>query len=61
MNNAEIINLNKMIRNYGGKNTFVLSLQKNLKTSRTYFKHNNRNYKRLSDKQYEAFKNITHE
>lgn len=49
------IELNKQIKSYEGKNTFVLSLQKQLKNSKTLNKEDNgkgRLIKVLSDKQY---------
>jgi hypothetical protein len=56
----EKIELNKKIRAYIGDNTFIVSLQKQLKTSKYVQKVEigNRNIKILSDKQYEAAKGI---
>ena len=50
------IELNKQIRKYTGSNTFVLSLQKQLKTNNYLSKveWKGREVKILSDKQYEA-------
>jgi hypothetical protein len=50
------IELNKQIRKYTGSNTFVLSLQKQLKTNKYLAKveWKGREVKILSDKQYEA-------
>ena len=50
------IELNKQIRKYTGSNTFVLSLQKQLKTNKYLSKveYKGREVKILSDKQYEA-------
>lgn len=50
------IELNKQIRKYTGSNTFVLSLQKRLKTNKYLSKveYKGREVKILSDKQYEA-------
>ena len=50
------IELNKQIRKYIGGNTFVLSLQKQLKTNKYLSKveYKGREVKILSDKQYEA-------
>ena len=50
------IELNKQIRKYIGSNTFVLSLQKQLKTNKYLSKveYKGREVKILSDKQYEA-------
>ena len=55
----EKIELNKLIRSYKGDNSFVLSLQKQLKTSKYLQKIevNGKMVKILSDKQYEAAKN----
>jgi hypothetical protein len=52
----EKIELNKKIRKYDGSNQFVLSLQKQLKTSKylTKEQHNGKDVKVLSEKQYEA-------
>ena len=50
------IELNKQIRKYTGSNTFVISLQKQLKTNKYLSKveYNGKEVKILSDKQYEA-------
>lgn len=50
------IELNKKIRKYTGGNTFVLSLQKQLKTNKylTKVEYKGREVKILSDKQYQA-------
>ena len=50
------IELNKQIRKYTGSNTFVISLQKQLKTNKYLSKveYKGREVKILSDKQYEA-------
>ena len=50
------IELNKQIRKYTGSNTFVLSLQKQLKTNKYLSKveYKGKEVKILSDKQYEA-------
>jgi hypothetical protein len=52
----EKIELNKQIRKYTGSNSFVVSLQKQLKTNKhlTKVEHNGKEVKILSDKQYEA-------
>jgi len=52
----EKIDLNKQIRKYTGSNSFVVSLQKQLKTNKHLSKveHNGKEIKILSDKQYEA-------
>jgi hypothetical protein len=57
----EKIELNKIVRKYVGGNTFILSLQKQLKTSKTITKveyKGKRMVKILSDKQYDAVKGI---
>jgi hypothetical protein len=48
--------LNKKIRKYDGSNPFVISLQKQLKTSKYLSKEefNGKEIKVLSEKQYEA-------
>jgi hypothetical protein len=50
------IELNKQIRGYKGSNTFVLSLQKQLKTNKYLSKveYKGKEVKILSDKQYQA-------
>lgn len=55
----EKIELNKQIRQYKGDNSFVLSIQKQLKTSKYLNKveFGKRQVKILSDKQYEAIVN----
>lgn len=54
----EKLDLNKQIRAYSGDNSFILSLQKQLKTSKYLEKVEvgKRKVKILSDKQYEAAK-----
>ncbi len=56
----EKIELNKKIRSYKGDNTFLLSLQKQLKTSKHLQKVEvgKKMIKVLSDKQYEVTKSI---
>ncbi len=59
INNMELenkIELNKQIRGYKGTNTFVISLQKQLKTNKYLSKveWKDKEVKILSDKQYEA-------
>jgi hypothetical protein len=63
MNTEDKIRLNKLIRSYNGDNTFVLSLQKQLKSSKYLSKveHNGRTVKILSDKQYSAANGIISE
>jgi len=55
----EKIEINKKVRSYKGDNSFVLSIQKQLKTSKylTKVEFGNRQVKILSDKQYEAIIN----
>ena len=50
------IELNKQIRKYDGSNTFVISLQKQLKTNKYLSKveWKGKEVKILSDKQYQA-------
>jgi hypothetical protein len=50
------IELNKQIRKYNGSNTFVISLQKQLKTNKylTKVEYKGKEVKILSDKQYKA-------
>ena len=52
----EKIELNKKIRKYDGSNSFVISLQKQLKTNKYLTKEefNGKEVKVLSEKQYEA-------
>jgi hypothetical protein len=54
----EKIEINKKLRSYKGDNSFVLSLQKQLKTSKYLQKveFGGRMIKILSDKQYESAK-----
>ncbi len=54
----EKIDLNKKIKKYEGSNQFVISLQKQLKTSKYLTKEdfNGKSVKVLSEKQYEAAK-----
>lgn len=54
----EKIEMNKIIRKYEGTNSFVLSLQKALKTSKYLSKeeHGGKSVKVLSEKQYDAAK-----
>jgi hypothetical protein len=58
MDIEEKILINKEIRKYNGSNNFILSLQKQLKTSKYLDKveYNGKMVKIFSDKQYEAFK-----
>jgi hypothetical protein len=57
---TEKIELNKKIRKYSGDNSFLLSLQKQLKTSKNLPKVEvgKKMVKVLSDKQYEVSKSI---
>jgi hypothetical protein len=54
----EKLELNKQIRQYKGDNSFLLSLQKQLKTNKFLerVEVNGRSVKILSEKQYEAAK-----
>ena len=56
MTREEKSELNKKIRKYDGSNSFVVSLQKQLKTSKYLSKEefNGKEIKVLSEKQYEA-------
>ncbi len=58
MNIEEKVELNKLIRKYEGTNSFVLSLQKQLKNSKTLSKelYGKRMVKVLSVAQYESVK-----
>lgn len=53
---SEKVELNKKIRSYDGDNSFVISLQKQLKTNKYLKKEEfgNKLVKILSDRQYEA-------
>jgi hypothetical protein len=53
------IELNKKIRKYEGTNSFILSLQKQLKSTKaTKIVWNGKNVKVLSDKQYAVVKDL---
>ena len=57
METSEKIELNKKIRKYEGDNQFIKSLQKSLNSKWCQkVKLGNKEYKILSDKQYEAAK-----
>jgi hypothetical protein len=58
MTNEEKIELNKKIRAYSGENTFLQSLQRQLKSNKYLekIKVGNRDVKVLSEKQYIAAK-----
>jgi hypothetical protein len=60
MDTEEKNNLNKIIRNYDGVDNFILSLRKQLKSSKYLKKEKlgKREIKVLSDKQYEVAKTI---
>ena len=59
MEEDEIYELNKEIKQYDGGNTFIHSLQKNLKGKVSeYYEYNGRKMKRLSDRQYSIAKSI---
>lgn len=59
----EKIKINKEIRSYEGDNSFILSLQKQLKSNNKLSKveFNGRNVKVLSDKQYSVAINLLDE
>ena len=53
------IELNKKIKNYKGNNTFLISLQKQLKSTKTKKEEfNGKQIKVLSDRQYEVAKDL---
>jgi len=59
MNMEDKINLNKQIRKYEGTNTFILSLKKQLNSTKaSKVEFNGKKVKVLSDKQYEVAKSI---
>lgn len=60
METEERLQLNKKIRNYKGTNSFVISLKKQLKTSKYLSKVEvgKKSYKILSCKQYETVKDL---
>jgi len=60
METSEKVELNKKIKSYTGDNSFITSLQKQLKSNKYLQKveFGNRMVKILSDKQYEAAKGI---
>lgn len=60
MTTEQKIEFNKIIRLYDGKNTFIISLQKHLRSNKylTKIEVGNKKLKILSDRQYEAFDNI---
>ena len=60
MNIEEKIEVNKMIKKYEGINSFLLSLQKQLKTNKNLAKEefNGKRVKILSDRQYEVAKKL---
>lgn len=57
---TEKVELNKKIRGYDGQNSFVLSLQKQLKTNTKLVKEdfNGKPTKVLSDRQYSVVKGL---
>jgi len=57
---SEKVELNKKIRSYRGENSFILSLQKQLKTNKYLKKEEfgKKMVKVLSDRQYEAVVSI---
>jgi len=55
----EIIQINKKIRQYNGANTFLLSLQKQLKSTKVNkIEFEGKQIKVLSDKQYQVAKEL---
>ena len=55
----DIIELNKKIRSYDGSNTFILSLQKQLKSNKSKkVEVDGKTIKTLSERQYEVAKSI---
>ena len=61
MTTADKINLNKRIKTYTGTNTFIISLQKQLKSNKFLTKELNekgKEVKVLSDKQYQVATSI---
>ena len=59
MTTDEKLTINKLLRKYDGTNTFLLSLQKQLKSTKaTKVEINGKQVKVLSDKQYQAAKSI---
>jgi hypothetical protein len=60
---TEKLELNKLVRTYEGHNSFVLSLQKQLKTNKnlTRVEHNGKSLKIFSDKQYKVVKSLLNE
>lgn len=57
---SEKLELNKKIKKYNGDNSFLISLQKQLKTSKYLQKVEvgKKSYKILTDKQYEVSKSL---
>lgn len=61
MTTSDKINLNKRIKTYTGTNTFIISLQKQLKSNKFLTKELNekgKEVKVLSDKQYQVATSI---
>jgi hypothetical protein len=58
MEASEKIELNKKIRKYSGDNSFILSLKRNLKSTKNFFMDGDKKVKILSDRQYEVFKEL---
>lgn len=55
----EKIELNKKLKNYDGNNSFLISLQKQLKSTKSNkIEFNGRQIKVLSDKQYDVAKQL---
>ena len=61
MTTDEKLTLNKLIRKYDGTNTYIISLQKSLKSNYLHkIEHNGKLIKLLTDKQYDIAKSILH-
>ncbi len=59
MTTDEKLALNKLIRKYDSINTFIISLQKTLKSNYIHkVEYNGKSVKLLTDKQYEIAKSI---
>ena len=54
----EKVSLNKQIKDYDGYNSFIISLKKQLTSTKLREKLGNKTVKVLSDKQYDAAKRI---
>ena len=58
MENSVKIELNKKLRKYEGDDDFLLSLKRQLKSSKNYIQEGNRNIKVLSDRQYSVLESM---